>query len=111
MTMADTLPFVGWVNGALVFRNARASEVLAALTRWYGYDVRLADTTLADRTVTIALSTQSSAEAFSALKLVLDVDATFDGHRVTLTPVRSPRTSLRDRDGRRITPSIREVGR
>jgi transmembrane sensor len=111
MMITDTLPFVGWANGALVFRNARASEVLAALTRWYGYDVRLADTTLADRTVTIALSTRSSAEAFSALKLVLDVDVTFDGHRVTLTPVRSSRTSLRDQDTRRTTPSIREVGR
>jgi ferric-dicitrate binding protein FerR (iron transport regulator) len=77
-----------WVDGQIAFREAPAREVLAAMTRWYGYDIRLADSTLATKRVTLWLSTESSKEAFATLKQVLDVDVVFDGTTATLSPRR-----------------------
>jgi ferric-dicitrate binding protein FerR (iron transport regulator) len=82
----DAAQYRSWVDGQIAFREAPAREVLTALTRWYGYDIRLADSTLATKRVTLWLSTESSKEAFATLKQVLDVDVVFDGTTATLSP-------------------------
>jgi ferric-dicitrate binding protein FerR (iron transport regulator) len=99
------------MNGVVVFRKAPAADVLAAITRWYGYQIQLTDSTLATRNLTVALSTQSSADALSSLKLVLGVDIAFEGNRLILTPRRSPRLSGREREVRPASQPQREVGR
>jgi len=81
-------PYVGWIDGQLVFHKASTNDVLAVLTRWYGYRFRLADSSLAHQNLTLGLSTESSASAFATLKQVLDVDLRFDDSVVTLSPRR-----------------------
>jgi ferric-dicitrate binding protein FerR (iron transport regulator) len=81
--------YLGWRNGQLVFRNAPTSEVLKTVGRWFGYDFKLADSTLTRGTLTAVLNTQIPSAALSTLKLLLDVDMTFQGNVVTLTPRRT----------------------
>jgi len=76
--------YTTWTNGQLVFRAAPMTDVLATLSRWYGYQFRLADSTLATQSLTAVLDAGSSARAFSTIKLLLHVDFTFDGDVVTL---------------------------
>jgi ferric-dicitrate binding protein FerR (iron transport regulator) len=84
--MTDEAPYTGWMNGHLVFYRTPARDVLHALTRWYGYQFRLTDSSLARQTLTAVVSTQSSSAALATLKLLLNVDLVFDGKIVTLKP-------------------------
>jgi len=110
-------PVVGWMDGQLVFHKASTGEVLAALTRWYGYQFRLADTSLAHRNLTLGVSTESSSAALATLKLMLDVDLTFDHNVVTLSPRRAthaiPRASRHapNEPNEMSSPPQTEVGR
>jgi len=92
-----------WVDGQLVFHRAPTTDVLAAITRWYGYQFRLTDSTLAHRTLTLWLSTQSASAALATIKQVLNVDLTFDANVVTLHPRRGGSTAPS------IPPSRQEV--
>jgi ferric-dicitrate binding protein FerR (iron transport regulator) len=102
----------GWLDGRLVFHDAPTPDVLHALHRWYGYEFRFADSTLARRSLTVVISTRSSAEALGALKTYLNVDLRFDGRIVTLVPRRASRGDPRpSRDiPTTLTPPM-EVGR
>lgn len=82
---------IGWLDGRLVFHDAPTPDVLQALHRWYGYEFRFADSTLAQRSLTVVISTRSSAEALGALKTYLNVDLRFDGQIVTLVPKQASR--------------------
>jgi ferric-dicitrate binding protein FerR (iron transport regulator) len=90
LSATDVAQYAGWVDGRLVFRNAPTAEVLGALRRWYGYEFRLADTALAGKVLTVALSTQSSRAALSSLKLLMNVDLQFVGDTVVLIPRQAP---------------------
>jgi len=83
---ADADRAVAWTQGRLVFDDTPVAEVLATFSRWYGYEFRLADTTLASRHVSGAFSTDAPAEAMNAIKTVLGVTMAFDGNVVTLRP-------------------------
>lgn len=112
--VANTSPHeMEWRNGQLVLNEVPAMEVLTMLSRWYGYEFHCADTTLAQQRLTAVLSTQSSSAALATLKLLLDVDMTFNGNIVTLIPHRdgsltSPRERSRQRD---LITAQSEVGR
>lgn len=110
---AEQAPYVGWIDGQLVFHKASTVDVLAALTRWYGYQFRLADSSLAHRNLTLGLSTDSPSAALATLKQVLDVELTFDQNIVTLHPKRGaqavPRPS-RNTTGE-LSTTQSEVGR
>jgi len=102
----------GWLDGKLVFNAASTADVLRALSRWYGYQFKLTDSTLAQRKLTIWLSTRSSTDAFASLRLLLNVDLAFDGNVVTVRPRRSAARPLHERDVRDdVTAPAREVGR
>jgi ferric-dicitrate binding protein FerR (iron transport regulator) len=106
--VTDLAQDMGWLDGKLVFNSASASDVLEALTRWYGYQFKLADSTLARRKLRILLSTRSSSDALASLRLVLNVDLAFNGNVVTLTPRRaSGGVNVRDD----VVTHTREVGR
>jgi ferric-dicitrate binding protein FerR (iron transport regulator) len=100
-----------WVEGRLVFHDAPVTDVLKSLSRWYGYQFRLTDSTLAAKSLTAWFTTRSSTEVLTDLKLLLNVDLTFDGTVVTLH-TRKARSGSPDR---RRTPAIptheTEVGR
>jgi len=105
----DPMSTISWTQGRLVFDNAPVSAMLAALSRWYGYEFRLADTTLATRHVSIVLATDQAAETMNTVKALLRVTMTFDGNIVTLVPEHGVRTGVH-RQGLS-TNSEREVGR
>lgn len=95
--MIDSLrPYTSWTPTELVFRSVPAPEVFATLTRWYGYRFQLADSTLASESLTMVLDAQSSSNALRTIKLLLNVDLTFDGDLVTLHARR--RDQLHDAD-------------
>jgi len=90
-----------WTRGRLVFEDAPVSVILSTLSRWYGYEFQLTDTTLAAQRVSVAFRTENPTEAMTMVKLILNVSMTFDGNVVTLRPKRntngaSQRTRIRE---------------
>jgi ferric-dicitrate binding protein FerR (iron transport regulator) len=75
-----------WRRGRLVFRHAQVTEVLQTLSHWYGYQFHCGDSTLMTQNVTLSLDAHSSSAALSRLEQFLDVNLTFTGDTVTLTP-------------------------
>ena len=114
VALADSLhPVVRWTSHELFFREVAMSEVLITLTRWYGVEFRLADSSLTARSLTAALDAQSLANALNTIKPIWNVEFTFDGNIITLHtrrahagPDRFPRGR---RDGGTLTHT--EVGR
>lgn len=64
---------LAWMTGRLAFDETPLSAVLAQLGRWYDTRFRLADPSLASRTLTASFSTESLSDVLSALGPVLDV--------------------------------------
>lgn len=108
----DVAPGTERAPGRIMFRFTPLTTVLQTVSQWYGFHFRYADQTLGARTVSIMISTQSSAEALAAIERVLAVNLTVVGDTVTLVPQppRSSRTTPRIRTYDVWTP-IREVGR
>jgi len=75
-----------WTNGRLVFHMTPVAEVLSTVGQWYGYELRLADSSLAREPVVTAISGRSAPDALAVLATLLNVDMTFEGHVVTLRP-------------------------
>jgi len=102
-----------WDGERLIFREAPLTDVLATLTRWYGYRFQCTDTTLAHQQFTLRLSTQSASVAFTTLERILEADLTVDRGVVTIRPKRTPiRAEPEPRFRKNIPPtSESEVGR
>lgn len=111
-TIGNSAAGVEWKPGQLLFQDTPVPTILQTLSRWYGYQFRYADNTLAHGSVTMVVSTQSSADALAAIERVLAVNVTVVGDTVTLTPrpARSPygRPNKRTYD---MWMPTREVGR
>ena len=80
----ELTPKTEWIRDQLVFRDTPLSAILVTIGRWYGYQFRYSDSTLAQRTLTIGLSTQSSMKALAEIERVLHVDLSVTGDTVTL---------------------------
>lgn len=89
MAVDSVRPYTSWTPTELIFRSVPAPEVLATLTRWYGYRFQLADSALAGESLTMVLDARSSSNALRTIELLLNVDLTFDGDLVTLHAHRS----------------------
>jgi len=109
--LADPAATVSWTQGRLVFDNAPVSVMLQTLSRWYGYEFRLDDTTLASRHVSIVFATDQTAETMNTVKTLLRVTMTFDGNVVTLHPDASARSKTRRMHRDLSHTTEREVGR
>ncbi len=59
---ADLDDYLGWTRGHLVFHDTPLPEALRRIGRWYDIDVRLAESTLAGRTLTAAFHDEPGAE-------------------------------------------------
>jgi len=86
-TIVDPTPYTGWVRGQLDFVDAPLPDVLAALTRWYGYRFHVADSSLTAKRVTARLDYSSTADLFQALETLLSVSATLETPSRTSPPV------------------------
>lgn len=102
-------PYTTWSADHLVLRGVPMPEVLATLTRWYGYQFRLSDTTLKSHNVTAVLDAASLSNSLNTLKLILNVDVTIDGGLITLHPRHPAATRRGTRDA--LQPLSPEVGR
>lgn len=82
---------VAWTSGRLVFRDATMADVASELRRWYGVELRVADSTIATRHLTAEFQGESLDQIVSELTLALD--AAVDRRGDTLV--------VRSRGGRR----------
>jgi transmembrane sensor len=53
---ASTAPYLAWMRDSLVFREASLAEVSSELRRWYGVELRVEDSTLASRHLTMTFA-------------------------------------------------------
>jgi transmembrane sensor len=81
-THADTERELAWTRGALVFAKTPVREVLTDLGRWYDLDIRLADTTLARRTVTGSFQNAPTLDVLGAIAATLGTTYSRDGRVV-----------------------------
>jgi len=75
---------MAWTKGALVFRDAPLSKVRADLRRWYGVDLRVADSLLARRHVTASFTHESARQALDVIALALGGTVELRGDMATL---------------------------
>ena len=80
----DLASALAWTNGRLVFENTRLDEVIAELERWYGIEVQLADSRLAQRTFTGAFSEETIVDALEVVRASLGLTLERDGQRFVL---------------------------
>lgn len=58
----------GWRTGTLAITNKPLRNALELISRWYKFDIRLPDTTLNSRPVTLRVSLDSSMQAITAVE-------------------------------------------
>jgi ferric-dicitrate binding protein FerR (iron transport regulator) len=101
-TAEEAQAYARWTDGKLVFHEAPVTEILAAIGQWYGYDFRVADSSVVRGRLTVTIDSQSTESIMAVLRTMLNVSMTFDGKDgriVTLhprrpSPARSERTPL-----------------
>jgi transmembrane sensor len=104
--------YVDWRTGRLIFHEVPMTDVLSAMHRWYGYRFQLADSSLGAVSITAALDSRSSENAFATIKLLLGLDFTFEGNVVTVRQRRDPRATPETRRSIRDSfTTFKEIGR
>lgn len=77
---------VAWTRGVLSYRDASLAEVRADLQRWYGLELRIADSVLARRTLTASFRGDSATQVVRVIALALGADVVQQGDTVLLQP-------------------------
>ncbi|HWZ58581.1 MAG TPA: DUF4974 domain-containing protein, partial [Gemmatimonadaceae bacterium] len=80
-TGVDTATALAWTGGRLVFVSAPMREVVPQLARWYGIDVRLGDSALAERRLSASFTREPVASVLMSVAAAVDarVERTDDG--------------------------------
>jgi len=86
----DAHALTDWTRGELVFKDVPVRHMLTEVGRWYGYDFKLVDTTLATRHVSVTFDMSDPDDMMLVLKSALHVSMAFDGKTVTLAPRHTP---------------------
>jgi transmembrane sensor len=83
--------YTAWTAGQLVFQNTPVRDMLVELSRAYGVDLHVADTTLGDRRLTwrIAVTQRSLRDVMHSLSVLLDAHYTTSARVITLHPGRA----------------------
>ena len=89
-TTNDLTPGIEWASGRIMFRHIPLTTVLHTVEKWYGYHFRYSDRTLGTQSVTMMISTRSSAEALATIEHMLAVNLTVVGDTITLVPQPEP---------------------
>jgi ferric-dicitrate binding protein FerR (iron transport regulator) len=59
---------LGWTNGNLVIAERPLRDALTEMARWYAYDIKVRDSTLLNRPVSVKAGLQSPRDAIAALE-------------------------------------------
>lgn len=85
----DVAALMAWTRGDLVFRDTPLRQVMAAIGRWYGLEVRLADPAQGERhRLTARFSNASAPEALRSIAAVAGMSYTLSDRTVTFTEAR-----------------------
>ncbi|MEO7962811.1 MAG: FecR domain-containing protein [Gemmatimonadaceae bacterium] len=76
---AATSDDLAWTRGALVFRDTPFRDVADRVHRWYGIELRAADTTIAGRTVTADITGEQVDRVLQVLSLSLGAEVQRQG--------------------------------
>ena len=82
----STDPYLGWMRGSLVFRDATLAEVSGELRRWYGIELRVDDSTLAGRHLTMSFNGDPLDRVLRVIGLGLGADVERRGDTVFVRP-------------------------
>jgi transmembrane sensor len=77
---------MSWTRGQLAYRDAPLAEVQADLRRWYGIELQVTDSVLAQRTLTASFRGDSSAQVVQVIALALGADVVQRGDTILLQP-------------------------
>jgi len=83
-TAPDPDRYIAWSQGRIVFDETPVATMLQSLGRWYGYEFRVADTTLAQKRITTEFNADALPSVLNGLRDVLDVTVTVHGTTITL---------------------------
>jgi len=111
----DMESYVGWTADRLIFRETPIPEMLQTLSRWYGVEFRLTDSTLLSRHITVTLDHKNQTDVVAVLESLLNVTTTFEPTSsanpiITLHPRRVTHDQKR-RERRDVLSTPMEVGR
>ncbi|OIN57003.1 FecR domain-containing protein [Arsenicibacter rosenii] len=79
--------FAAWRSHQFVFDNTPLREIVNMVKETYGLTVRLADTTLADRTLSGTYKARTSNDLIRAIAEVLELQVTRSGKTLTLSAI------------------------
>jgi ferric-dicitrate binding protein FerR (iron transport regulator) len=80
----DLAPYLGWVEGRLVFEDVPLREALPQLGRWLDLDISVADSALLRRTIRGTFTDESADGVVQTLAVILGARVRRDGSRITL---------------------------
>jgi transmembrane sensor len=88
VTRDDSLAagLLSWTKGVLSFQKTPLREVAAELSRWYGVDFVISDTTIAERRLTAVFQHDSLGDVMYLLSHTLQVRIQRSGHTVLIAP-------------------------
>jgi len=90
LVASDPETLTSWTRGRLVFHNTPVSDVLSAVSQWYGVAIRVSDPAVGKQLLTAELDVERSRSEFiAALEVVLDVQVTAVGDTLMITPRRA----------------------
>ncbi|MEO7367945.1 MAG: FecR domain-containing protein [Gemmatimonadaceae bacterium] len=85
---ATTEDDMAWLSGRLVFRETPLSEVVSSMRRWYGIELQLMDSSLANRHLTATFSGEPPDRVIEVLRLALGADVERHGDTVFVRSVK-----------------------
>jgi len=80
----DVTSYIAWTRGDLGFDGTRLGDVVPALERWYDVEIRLTDSSLAERRLTATFRRESLSQVLELLALSLNVRVQRAGRTVVL---------------------------
>jgi ferric-dicitrate binding protein FerR (iron transport regulator) len=103
--------YVDWTHGELIFQRTPVPVLLTTLGRWYGYQFRLIDSTMAQSDVSAVFKVSDPADMFLVLRGTLNVTMTFDGNVITLARRRDTKHAPQMPARRDVFKPSMEIGR
>jgi ferric-dicitrate binding protein FerR (iron transport regulator) len=110
-TTGDAESSIGWINGVLAFDRKPARDVLDAVGHWYGYEFKLADSTLALQPLSVRFDGDPAGVVLRSLSAILNASFTYNGRVVTVTPRRTGQTVPTRTRRDSLTHTSMEIGR
>jgi transmembrane sensor len=83
---ADAGHDLAWTRGTIAFRNAPVTEVVAEIGRWYDVEIRVPDSALAGRHLTISFDDEPLETLLHEIAAALNARFERDGRTVVLVP-------------------------